>query len=97
MIESKKRQLEWSLRSTRNVIEIENHITTDNPLAAQKLVREIQRVAQSLCDYPMLGHTGRRAGTREIVISRYPFFIAYRLKPKKVIVLAVIHQARKYP
>jgi len=45
----------------------------------------------------MLGHPGRRAGTREIVTPHYPYFISYRLTPKKVTVLAVMHQSRKYP
>jgi len=92
-----KKQLEWSVSASANVLQIEDHIAAENPLAAQKVTNEISGVAQNLRNFPMLGHPGRRAGTREIVIPHYPYFISYRLTPKKVIILAVIHQSRKYP
>lgn len=94
---SGKKQLEWSIRATANVLQIEDHIAAENPSAAQKVANEILRVTQNLRDFPMLGHLGRCAGTREIVIPHYPYFISYRLTPKRVIALAVIHQSRKYP
>jgi plasmid stabilization system protein ParE len=48
-------------------------------------------------DFPMLGHVGRRLGTRELVLSKYPYTIVYRLTVKKIIIAAVIHQSRKNP
>lgn len=71
-----KRLLEWSLRSSANVADIWDivplwdYITNDNPQAAQNVLDEIRRVASSLRDFPLLGHAGRRAGTRELVITR---------------------------
>ena|SRR3989338_2446016 len=94
---SGKKQLEWSTRSSENVLQIEEYIAAENPVAAQKVTNEIIKVAQDLREFPMMGHTGRRAGTREIVIPHYPYFISYRLTPKKVIILAVIHQSRQFP
>lgn len=94
---SGKKQLEWSVRATAHVLKIEDHIAAENPVAAQKVTSEILTTAQGLCDFPMLGHPGRRVGTREIVIPHYPYFISYRLTPRKVVVLAVIHQSRQYP
>ncbi|MDD2915899.1 MAG: type II toxin-antitoxin system RelE/ParE family toxin [Gallionella sp.] len=97
MSESRKKQLEWSILASADVLQIEDHIAAENPLAAKKVTSEILDVAQNLRAFPMLGHLGRRAGTREIVIPHYPYFISYRLTPKKVIVLAVLHQSRQYP
>ena len=94
---SGKKQLEWTTRSSENVLQIEEYIAAENPVAAQKVTNGIIRVAQNLRESPMMGHTGRRAGTREIVIPHYPYFISYRLTPKKVIILAVIHQSRQFP
>ena len=81
----------------RTCFKFKNISLPENPAAAQKVTNEILRVAQNLRDFPMLGHTGRRAGTREIITPHYPYFISYRLTTKKVIVLAVIHQSHKYP
>jgi plasmid stabilization system protein ParE len=92
-----KRLLEWSIRSSANVADIRDYIAYDNPQAAQNVLGEIRRVANSLCASPMLGHVGRRAGTRELAITRYPYLIVYRLSAKKVHILAVAHQSRRYP
>lgn len=94
---SGKRLLEWSIRSSVNVEGIRDYIASDNPQAAQNVLGEIRRVANSLCEFPMLGHVGQRAGTRELVINRYPYLIIYRLSAKKVHILAVVHQSRKHP
>ena len=92
-----KRLLEWSIRSSTNVAGIWDYIASDNPQAAQNVLDEIRRVAKSLCNFPMLGHGGRRAGTRELVITRYPYLIIYRSDAKKVHILSVVHQSRKSP
>ena len=90
-----KRLLEWSVRSSANIADIRDYIANDNPQAAQNVLDEIRRAANRLRDFPLLGHMGRRAGTRELVITRYPYLIIYRLDAKKVRVLAVVHQSRK--
>lgn len=92
-----KRLLEWSIRSSENVADIRDYIAYDNPQAALNVLAEIRRVANSLCSFPMLGHVGRRAGTREMVITRFPYLIVYRLSLKHVRILAVVHQSRKHP
>lgn len=94
---SEKKQLEFSAQSIANIVAIVGHIATDNPGAAKEVESTIFATAESLENFPMLGHVGKRAGTREPVIDRYPYFIAYRLTSKKVVVLAVMHQSRKYP
>lgn len=92
-----KRLLEWTIRSSANIAGIRDYIASDNPQAAQNVLGEIRRTANSLCAFPMLGHVGRRAGTRELVITRYPYLIIYRLGAKKVHILSVVHQSRKHP
>ena len=94
---AEKKLLEWSIRSSLNVAEIRDYIANENPQAAQSVLHEIRRVANNLCAFPMLGHAGRRTGTRELVINRYPYLIIYRLSAKKVHILAVVHQSRKHP
>jgi toxin ParE1/3/4 len=93
---SGKRLLEWSIRSSINVADIRDYIASDNPHAAQNVLGEIRRAANSLSDFPMLGHVGRKTGTRELVTLRYPYLIIYRLTAKKVYIVAVVHQSRKY-
>jgi hypothetical protein len=44
----------------------------------------------------MLGKPWRRAGTRKLVLKKYPYSIIYRLTPVAVFVLTVAHQSRKH-
>ncbi len=92
-----KKQLEFSLRSIANIEAIRSHIAADNPAAANKVIESVASAADKLMDFSMLGHAGRRSGTRELVLSKYPYTIVYRLTQKKVIIAAVIHQSRRNP
>lgn len=92
-----KKPLEWSPRSRRHIEFIRDYIAADNPVAAQSVLDEIRRAAENLCNFPMLGHVGQRAGTRELVLSKYPYTLVYRLTTKKIGIVAVMHQARKNP
>lgn len=46
---------------------------------------------------PLIGRAGQVAGTRELVISRYPYIAAYQVKGKAVEILAVVHTSRLWP
>lgn len=94
---SEKKQLEFSLLSIANMEAIRLRIAADNPIAASRVIESVASTADKLMDFPMLGHIGRRPGTRELVLSKYPYTIVYRLTMKKVIIAAVIHQSRKSP
>jgi plasmid stabilization system protein ParE len=90
-----KKLLEWSPRSQRNIEHIRDYIAADNPAAAQSVLDAIRRAADGLRGFPMLGHVGQREGTRELVMTQYPYSLVYRLTPKKIGIVAVVHQSRK--
>lgn len=92
-----KRQLEYSLRSVANMEAIKLYIAVDNPSAAARVIQSVLSASEELVDFPLLGHPGQRAGTRELVLSKYPYTIVYRLTADRVRVIAVTHQSRKHP
>ena len=94
---SEKRPLEWSPRSQRDIEAIHDYIALDNPVAAQSVIAEIRKAANSLRTLPMLGHVGKCPGTRELVLARFPYTLVYRLAPAKISIAAVLHQSRQYP
>ena len=69
----------------------------DNPKAAENVARCLLDSAARLIEFPMLGHEGREAGTREMAVTRYPYIIVYRLTASKIRILTVLHQSRQYP
>lgn len=92
-----KKRLEWSRHAEHGLYSIHDYIAGDNQKAADSVVNHLLESAGRLIDFPMLGHEGRRAGTSELVLTKYPYTIVYRLTADKVRIVAVIHQARKYP
>ncbi|MBI5439061.1 MAG: type II toxin-antitoxin system RelE/ParE family toxin [Nitrosomonadales bacterium] len=76
---------------------IKLHIAADNPVTATKVIQSVLSASEGLIDFPMLGHTGQRTGTRELALSKYPYTIIYRLASKKIHIVAVVHQSRQHP
>lgn len=91
-----KRRLEYSYAAGDDLESIQRYIAADNPKAAAQVIENIMAAADSLIDFPMLGKPWRRAGTRKLVLKKYPYSIIYRLTPVTVVVLTVAHQSRKH-
>jgi plasmid stabilization system protein ParE len=94
---SVKKRLEFATRAFEHIAAAEEFIARENPAAAQKVAEAIYKTAEKLETFPDLGKPGRVPGTRELPLSKYPYTLVYRIRPSKVIVYAVMHQARKYP
>jgi plasmid stabilization system protein ParE len=57
----------------------------------------IEGAINALADWPDQGRLGRVSGTRERVIPRLPFIVAYRVTPTTIDVLAILHAAQRWP
>ena len=63
-------------------------------------VSQGDRIAEQieiLQQHPQMGRPGRKQGTRELVISRTPFIVVYRVKAKRIELLRVLHGAQQWP
>ncbi|MEI8119137.1 MAG: type II toxin-antitoxin system RelE/ParE family toxin [Methylophilaceae bacterium] len=74
-----------------------DYIAKDNLSAALSQLDEIEGQTDRLADYPKLGRPGRVKGTRELVVSRTPFIVVYRIKGEMVQILRVLHGAQQWP
>ena len=72
-------------------------IGQDNPLAAITAGDAIAAQISTLADQPEIGRPGRRAGTRELVISRTPFVAVYRIAGGRIEVLRLLHGSQQWP
>ena len=73
------------------------YIAEQNPIAALRLDEEIERQVRQLSDQPMMGRSGRQPGTRELVISRTPFIVIYRVTNARIEILRMLHGAQQWP
>ena len=74
-----------------------DYIAQDNPQAAVAQGDRIDEQVDTLLRHPQMGRPGRKQGTRELVISRTPFIVVYRLKSKRIELLRLLHGAQQWP
>jgi toxin ParE1/3/4 len=91
--------LVWLPTAIRNRRDQLAHIAHEAPLAAIEQGDRLEHQVAQLIQHPELGRAGRKRGTRELVISRTPFVVVYRFKPrlKRVEILRVLHHAQQWP
>lgn len=90
-------KLRYTPRARSDLAEIHDYIAQDNPQAARRVIQIIRKAAEALAQNPLVGKTGRVAGTRELSVGRFPFMLAYRVDVDEVQILSVIHTARMWP
>ncbi len=90
-------RLEWLPQALLDFNEIIDFIAVDNPVAAIEQGDEIESQVAGLLDNRHMGRQGRVKGTRELVVVRTPYIVAYRVKKKAIQILRVLHGARLWP
>lgn len=63
-------------------------------LAASAFLRELSVAVQRIRQTPHL-YAAAEAGTRRILLDRFPFTVYYRAKPDALNIVAVAHQKRR--
>jgi toxin ParE1/3/4 len=90
-------RVRWLNRALQNLEAEAAYIAQENPKAARECVHHILRSVEQLAQHPQIGRAGRVFGTRELVITHYPYIVPYRIKNETVEVLRVFHTSRKWP
>jgi toxin ParE1/3/4 len=87
----------WLPTGRRTRVAQIDYIAGDNPSAAARIDEDLGRQVRQLRDHPLIGRPGRAAGTRELVISRTPFIVIYRITDRRIEMLRVLHGAQQWP
>lgn len=58
---------------------------------------DLRESAVAIGDHSDLGRPGRISGTRELVVTKFPYILPYRVRNNAVEILRVFHTARKWP
>ncbi len=86
-------RVRWSRQSRGHLLTIRQCIREDNPAAAERMRVRIVKLVKLLGMMPALGHSGRRRGTMEFVVS--PYIIVYRTISRSLVVLGIFHGNRE--
>ena len=68
-----------------------------SPNSAGRVVGAILGAINGLAQFPLIGRQGAAPGTRERIVTRYPYRIVYRVVDDTVEVLRIVHGAQQRP
>lgn len=87
----------WRRRALQNLADEADFIAHDSPKSAAECVAHLMQAADMLATHPQMDRPGRVPGTRELVVTRFPYILPYRVRGQNVEILRVFHTARKWP
>lgn len=90
-------KLQWLPKAIANREAQISYIAKDNPLAAISQGDLIAEQVDMLLQHPKMGRIGRKKETRELVISRTPFIVVYRIKGTHIEVIRLLHTSQQWP
>jgi addiction module RelE/StbE family toxin len=90
-------RLEWAAFAVEDRDAIFDYIEESSPYGAVVVDDRIRRQVRQLLQFPETGRLGRVDGTRELVISRTPYIVAYQITGETVSILRVLHGAQLWP
>ncbi|MDK9724829.1 MAG: type II toxin-antitoxin system RelE/ParE family toxin [Sterolibacteriaceae bacterium MAG5] len=89
--------LRWHRQALEDLRGIHEYIANGSPASASRVVASIRDQVNILCEHPTIGRPGRLPDTRELVVSHYPYVVAYRENGANVEILLVVHTSRRWP
>jgi toxin ParE1/3/4 len=88
----------WSRRAVLDLAHLRVEIGHNSPAAAKRMALRITSPVETLlAEHPLSGRPGRVTGTRELVITRTPYVVAYRVDKQGATILAALHGHRDRP
>ncbi len=90
-------RIDWLRTALRNLDSEAGYIAQENPAAARTFVSAVLADVERLASNPSAGREGRVPGTREWVMSDYPYLIPYRIRAGRLQVLRIFHTRRLPP
>jgi toxin ParE1/3/4 len=90
-------RIRWTTAATTDLESIADYLFEKSPLNAAQLVRKIYEAPTNLKNYPNLGRTGKKDGTRELVLSPLPYIVIYKIVDDTVFIVRVLHGAQDWP
>jgi toxin ParE1/3/4 len=85
----------WTERAINNLEAELDYYGRINPTLAKEISIIMKDSVTSIANMPGIGRPGKKLGTRELVLNKYPYIIAYRVRNETLEILSVIHQHRK--
>ena len=90
-------QIVWTAAALRDLAAIREFLGADNPRAAARQIELILAGIDTLLSFPYMGRQGRIEGTRELVVSRTPYLVPYRMRDERIEIARILHARQRWP
>jgi len=91
------KRLKYAARARRDLEAIERyHLEVAGYAVADRVIDAILSQAEKIATLDLLFRPGIRQGTRECVMTRYPYTLVYRSSSRCVEIARIIHQRAEY-
>lgn len=88
----------WTEPASRDLTQICDYLSKeDSHATARRIAILIHERVHTLADFPELGRPGRKAGTRELIMTGLPYLPIYRLQGEAIEILRILHGAQVWP
>jgi len=88
-------KLRFTPRARDNLVEIADYLRERSPKAALRVRGAILASLQIIARHPSVGRRQTTEGVRKIVVRGYPYLVYYMLRDREIIVLSILHAARR--
>ncbi len=87
----------WMPEALQDINNIKKYVVIDNLKASINITKRIIIFTETqLAQFQNIGKVGRVIGTRELIISKTPYFVVYKVKNEFVEILRIYHSAQKW-
>jgi len=90
-------RLRWTPAAADDLEQIREYLAQNRPHLAQSTIVELYETARTLKVSPHRGRPGREEDTRELVLTRLPYIIVYRVRTQTIELLRIYHGSQHRP
>jgi addiction module RelE/StbE family toxin len=91
-------RVRWTELAARDLTSICDYIhERDSAEVARNVALRIHEAIGALVQFPRLGRSGRKAGTRELIFAGLPYLAIYRVREDVIEINRILHGAQKWP
>lgn len=92
-----KLTLKFSDGFIADLVDIANFYEEKQAGLGNRFGKNLEKHVLLLENQPNIGRIGKVFGTRELILSDFPYIVVYRVRKTLVQLLLIYHQSRKYP
>ena len=91
-------RLRWTVPAVQDLQNICDYVgERDGPRMARRIALRIYEGLRPLEEFPYMGRTGRKPGTRELVFPGLPWLAIYRVREDAVEISRILHGSQRFP